>query len=83
MIDFGASQMFDPSEKLTEKFGTIYYISPEVLKGNYTASCDVWSLGVIMFVMLCGEPPFNASDDDDIVKLIMKGDFSFKCKDML
>jgi calcium-dependent protein kinase len=47
---------------LTEKFGTVYYISPEVLKGNYTASCDIWSLGIILFIMLCGEPPFNGDD---------------------
>jgi calcium-dependent protein kinase len=54
--------MFNPDQKLTEKFGTVYYISPEVLNGNYNASCDIWSLGVILFIMLCGEPPFNGDD---------------------
>lgn len=62
VIDFGAAQVFDPKQKLSERFGTIYYIPPEVLKGNYTASCDIWSLGVILFILLCGEPPFNGND---------------------
>jgi serine/threonine protein kinase len=65
---------------LTEKFGTIYYISPEVLKGNYTAKCDIWSLGVIMYILLCGEPTFNGENDDEIIKKIIRGKFEFSCK---
>lgn len=72
--------MFGDNEKLTERFGTIYYISPEVLKGDYGAKCDIWSLGVIMYILLCGEPPFNGDNDDVIMTKIMKGKFDFKCK---
>ena len=79
VIDFGASQVFDPSEKLTERFGTIYYISPEVLKGDYGEKCDIWSLGVILYILLCGEPPFNGDSDDKIMAKIVKGKFDFKC----
>lgn len=80
VIDFGASQIFDPEQKMTERFGTIYYISPEVLKGQYGAKCDLWSLGVILYIMLCGEPPFNGEQDDEIMTKIVKGKFEFKCK---
>lgn len=71
--------MFDPNKKLTERFGTIYYISPEVLKGHYNAKCDIWSMGVIMYILLCGEPPFNADSDDKIMQKIMKGKFEYRC----
>jgi len=80
VIDFGASQIMDPDTRLTEKFGTIYYISPEVLKGNYTKKCDIWSIGVIMYILLCGEPPFNGEDDEEIMEKIRKGKFDFTCK---
>jgi calcium-dependent protein kinase len=75
--------VFEPTEKLTERFGTIYYISPEVLRGDYGAKCDIWSLGVIMYILLCGEPPFNGDNDDKIMAKIMKGKFDFKCKDKI
>ena len=79
VIDFGASQVFDANEKLTERFGTIYYISPEVLKGDYGAKCDIWSLGVILYILLCGEPPFNGDSDEKIMEKILKGKYEFKC----
>ena len=63
VIDFGASVYHSPSKKLTDKFGTVYYIAPEVLKGRVLDKSDVWSLGVIMYILLSGEPPFNASED--------------------
>lgn len=72
--------MFDPNQKLTERFGTIYYISPEVLKGEYSAKCDIWSLGVILYILLSGEPPFNGDSDDVIMEKILKGKFEYKCK---
>ena len=50
-------------------------MAPEVLKENYDQKCDVWSAGVILFIMLCGYPPFNASNDDLIYEKIKKGEF--------
>jgi calcium-dependent protein kinase len=44
--------------------GTPYYIAPEVLHGNYDEKCDIWSIGVILFILLSGTAPFNANDDE-------------------
>ena len=77
IIDFGTSKKVKINERLNAKLGTAYYIAPEVLNNNYDLKCDVWSCGVILYVFLCGYPPFNAKNDDDIFKKILKGQFTF------
>ena len=77
IIDFGTSLQFKPQQKIHERLGTPYYIAPEVLDGNYGPQCDMWSLGVIVYIMLSGCPPFNGSDDDEIMEKIKEGKFSF------
>lgn len=54
-----------------------YYIAPEVIARDYDEKCDIWSCGVILFILLCGYPPFNGNDDKDIMKAVQKGKFSF------
>ena len=57
--------------------GTPYYIAPEVIKEVYDEKCDIWSLGVILYVLLCGYPPFNGDTDVKIMQNVQKGKFVF------
>jgi len=78
VIDFGMSKRFDSTTKImNERVGTAYYISPEVLKGKYDEKCDIWSAGVILYIIICGYPCFNGDTDDDIFKAILKGKIQF------
>ena len=81
VIDWGTSRIFDPSVTMDQKFGTPYYIAPEVLRGKYNEKCDIWSLGVILYIMLCGYPPFNGENDSEIFKAVKKGQFDFPMED--
>ena len=76
VIDFGLSQ-FISDQKLTTKVGTAYYVSPEILKGNYTEKCDIWSAGVILYIFLSGDPPFNGPNDNAIYQKIAQMKFAF------
>jgi len=77
VIDFGASTRFDGKSKLTQIYGTAYYIAPEVLKSNYSEKCDVWSAGVILYILLSGKPPFGGVNDKEILESVKQGLFSF------
>jgi calcium-dependent protein kinase len=57
--------------------GTPYYIAPEVLAEKYDEKCDIWSCGVILYILLCGYPPFNADTDELILEKIKAGRFTF------
>lgn len=93
IIDFGTGGIVRDNEKLKERLGTAYYIAPEVLKKNYDEKCDLWSLGVIMYILLTGEPPFNGHTDEDILKEVATkklnfwsdifNGISFEAKDLL
>jgi calcium-dependent protein kinase len=70
LIDFGFGQMWDPTTLMRQCCGTLSYVSPEVLlQDGYTDKCDMWSLGVIAFVLLMGYPPFQGEDRDVKMKI--------------
>jgi len=77
VIDFGTSRHFEPNKKMDQKFGTPYYIAPEVLKKDYNEKCDVWSCGVILYILLCGYPPFAGRSDEVILDKVSKGIYNF------
>ena len=77
LIDFGAAVSYT-KHKMKEVTGTPYYIAPEVLKNSYTNKCDLWSCGVILYILLCGYPPFNAPSEAEILALVEKGDYNFE-----
>ena len=78
VIDFGTAKAFDPVKKLRATTGTAYYIAPEVLLKNYDERCDVWSCGVILYILLCGAPPFNGRDDAAIFEAVKRTTFTYR-----
>lgn len=80
VIDFGLSCMDDSvtgGNVMKTRVGSIYYVAPEVLKGRYDKSCDLWSIGVIVYILLCGYPPFYGDTDSDVFDAVMSGKFEF------
>jgi calcium-dependent protein kinase len=69
IIDFGTSTIYDKSSgPLKTTHGTSYYIAPEVLNKRYDDRCDVWSIGVILYILLSGKPPFDGDNDEEITE---------------
>merc|ERR1712151_777968 len=80
-IDFGLSCKYSEGQVLTTKAGTPYYVAPQVLAGKYDQLSDLWSVGVIMYVMLCGYPPFFGETDAEVLSKVRLGNFSFNAAD--
>jgi calcium-dependent protein kinase len=80
MIDFGFSKHYLSKEHMHEVVGTSYYIAPEVLAKDYTSKSDMWSLGVIFYMMLCGRVPFGGNNDWEIQENVRRGEFKMTGK---
>ncbi|WZY80790.1 hypothetical protein YC2023_027174 [Brassica napus] len=76
-IDFGLSVPFIPGERFSEIVGTLYYMAPEVLRQDYGPEVDIWSAGVILYIMLCGALPFWADTDRGVAQAIIRSVIDF------
>lgn len=79
LIDFGLSRKHNSytDEPMTEMLGSPLYIAPEILKKCYDRSADIWSVGIVAYILLGGYPPFNGWNDGDIYLSILKSPLIF------
>ncbi|OIT34515.1 PREDICTED: calcium-dependent protein kinase 20-like isoform X1 [Nicotiana attenuata] len=76
-IDFGLSVFFRPGETFGDVVGSPYYVAPEVLRKHYGQECDIWSAGVIIYILLSGVPPFWDETEQGIFEQVLKGELDF------
>ena len=78
IIDFGTAKIFKKNKNEKAVVGSSYYIAPEVLKQKYNEKCDTWSVGVILYMLICGRAPFDGKNDDEIIESIKIGEYNNK-----
>ena len=93
IIDFGTAKISEKGQSENRYVGSSYYMAPEVIKRKYNEKCDLWSCGVIMYILLSGRPPFDGNDDNEILENVKIGEYDMKsypfptlseeCKDLI
>ncbi|XP_031392498.1 CDPK-related kinase 3 isoform X1 [Punica granatum] len=78
LIDFGLSDFIRPDERLNDIVGSAYYVAPEVLHRSYSLEADMWSIGVITYILLCGSRPFWARTESGIFRAVLRADPNFE-----
>ncbi|KAM3375827.1 Phosphoenolpyruvate carboxylase kinase 2 [Capsicum chinense] len=78
LADFGSAECFREGQLISGVVGTPYYVAPEVLAGrNYSEKVDIWSAGVIMYIMLAGVPPFYGESATEIFEAVLRANLRF------
>ncbi|PKA53481.1 CDPK-related kinase 3 [Apostasia shenzhenica] len=77
IIDFGLSDFTRPDDRLNDIVGSAYYVAPEVLHRSYSVEADIWSIGVITYILLCGSRPFWARTESGIFRSVLRADPNF------
>jgi len=78
LTDFGLSKLLNPDKSMMTLCGSPLYVAPEILANKgYDKSVDMWSIGVLLYILLCGFPPFYSESEPVLFKQIMKGQFDF------
>ena len=93
LVNFSTAIEFIPGKKLNDFIGTHYYVAPEVITKNYNELCDIWSCGIINYILITEYPPFQGKNDDEILHNIRFTEPNFKkekwdhisylCKDLI
>ncbi|KAG6748257.1 hypothetical protein POTOM_048173 [Populus tomentosa] len=78
LIDFGLSDFIRPDERLNDIVGSAYYVAPEVLHRSYSLEADIWSIGVITYILICGSRPFWARTESGIFRAVLRSDPNFE-----
>ncbi|KAL6495620.1 Cyclin-dependent kinase 4 [Orobanche gracilis] len=78
LIDFGLSDFIRTDERLNDIVGSAYYVAPEVLHRSYSVEADIWSIGVITYILLCGSRPFWARTESGIFRAVLRADPNFE-----
>lgn len=78
LIDFGLSKYWEENRMMALRVGTLNYIAPEVFGQSYTSQCDLWSTGVIAYILMDGGMPFTSTNgDEEMVRCICEGEYTF------
>ena len=78
LVDFGLAKMIGPDEKADEPFGTLGYVAPEILsKKPYTHHCDLWSLGCIIYALMCSSLPFDHDEQKETIRMTIEDPVTF------
>lgn len=82
IIDFGMSAHSKKKKKMKKLLGTCAYVAPEVIQENYSIECDIWSAGVVLFVLLTGKLPFEGDNETEMFQNILNRKFKIRIQDL-